>query len=60
MSDGLYTYMGSDDAAVSGNNGRPKNNLFESNIISNTDVGVKIKEADDNTFTSESKPSRQI
>lgn len=52
--DGLYTYEGSDSPDVSGNNGRPKNNVFESNIISNTNVGVKIKDGDDNTFTSES------
>eukprot|EP00903_Cladosiphon_okamuranus_P016037 g14807.t2 len=48
---GLYTYQGSDVPGVKGNNGRPKNNVFESNIISNTDVGVFIKEGDDNTFT---------
>lgn len=55
LSDGLYTYKGSDSPDVSGNNGRPKNNLFESNVISNTDVGVFIKQADDNTFNSESR-----
>ncbi len=38
---------------MSGNDGRPKNNVFDGNTISNTNVGVKIKEGDDNTFTSE-------
>lgn len=52
--DGLYTYMGSDEPYISGNDGRLKNNVFEGNTISNTDVGIKIKEADDNTFKSES------
>lgn len=45
--------MGSDEPAVSGNNGRPKNNVFDTNVISNTNVGTKIKDGDDNTFTSE-------
>jgi len=58
VQDGLYTYEGSDEPAVSGNDGRPKNNVFDGNTISNTDVGVKIKEGDDNTFTSESRESR--
>eukprot|EP00752_Nemacystus_decipiens_P008459 g7561.t1 len=48
---GLYTYQGSDSPDVSGNDGRPKNNVFDSNTISNTKVGVKIKEGDDNTFS---------
>lgn len=53
QTDGLYTYMGSDEPYVSGNDGRLKNNLFDGNTISNTEVGVKIKESDDTTFTSE-------
>ncbi|CAM9200699.1 unnamed protein product [Ectocarpus fasciculatus] len=48
---GLYTYQGSDDPYVSGNNGRVKDNSFDSNVISNTDVATKIKQGDDNSFT---------
>ncbi|CAM9595723.1 unnamed protein product [Ectocarpus sp. 4 AP-2014] len=48
---GLYTYQGSDDPDVSGNDGRVKDNSFDANIISNTDVATKIKEGDDNSFT---------
>ncbi|CAN0397213.1 unnamed protein product, partial [Hapterophycus canaliculatus] len=47
---GLYTYMGSDEPDVAGNTGRPNNNVFDGNTISNTDIGVKIKEGDDNVF----------
>lgn len=52
-SDGLYTYMGSDEPDVSDNDGRIKNNVYDGNTISNTNIGVKIKEADNNSFTSE-------
>ncbi|CAB1096849.1 MEP10 [Ectocarpus sp. CCAP 1310/34] len=48
---GLYTYQGSDDPDVSGNDGRVKDNSFDANTISNTDVAMKIKEGDDNSFT---------
>lgn len=53
MSDGLYTYMGSDDPDVPGNNGSPNGNVFSGNLISAVDIGVHIKEAEDNTFSSE-------
>lgn len=53
VQDGLYTYQGSDEPYVSGNDGRVKDNSFDGNIISNTDVATKIKEGDDNSFTSE-------
>ena len=51
---------GSDDPDVSGNDGRPKNNVFEGNTVSNTDVGTKIKEGDDNTFTGEFRTPRWL
>lgn len=51
--DGLYTYMGSDEPDVPGNDGRPNNNVFDSNTIADAEVGVRIKEGDSNTFTSE-------
>ncbi|CAM9753764.1 unnamed protein product, partial [Hapterophycus canaliculatus] len=50
---GLYTYMGSDEPYVVGSDGRPKNNIFDGNTISNTDIGVEQREGDDNTFKSE-------
>ncbi|CAM9999901.1 unnamed protein product, partial [Ascophyllum nodosum] len=51
---GLFTYRGSDAPDVS-LDGRPGENMFFDNTISNTETGVKIKEADntvitDNTF----------
>lgn len=52
-SDGFYTYMGSDDPDVPGNDGRPRNNVFDSNTINAVDVATKIKEGDGNVFTSE-------
>ncbi|CAM9604816.1 unnamed protein product [Ectocarpus sp. 12 AP-2014] len=48
---GLYTYQGSDAPDVSGNDGRVKDNSFDANTVSNTDVAMKIKEGDDNSFT---------
>lgn len=53
VQDGLYTYQGSDEPYVSGNNGRVKDNSFDNNVISNTDVATKIGDGDDNSFTSE-------
>ncbi|CAN0064999.1 unnamed protein product [Pylaiella littoralis] len=47
----FYTYQGSDSPDVSGNDGRPKNNLFNMNTVTDTDVGTLIKNADDNSFT---------
>ncbi|CAM9672153.1 unnamed protein product, partial [Discosporangium mesarthrocarpum] len=46
----LYTYFGSDGPDVADNDGRPKNNLFEGNIILNSPTGMKIKEGDSNVF----------
>lgn len=55
--DGLYTYQGSDTAYVPGNDGRPKNNVFEGNTVSNNDIGVKIKLGDGNAIIGEWIPS---
>ena len=52
--DGIYTYEGSDAPDVPGNNGYPKNNVFTNNIVSNVDVGVALKEGEDNEFIGES------
>ncbi|CAM9629201.1 unnamed protein product [Pylaiella littoralis] len=46
---GLYTYQGSDAPDVS--IGRPSRNTFMANLINKCDIGVKIKEGDDNVFT---------
>lgn len=51
---GFYTYEGSDEPDAS--DGRPSENIFEANIVSNTATGVKISQGDsneflDNTFT---------
>lgn len=46
---GLYTYEGSDEPYVS--DGRPSANVWENNIISNTEIGVKITSGDNNVFT---------
>ena len=58
--DGLYTYRGSDEPEVS-SDGRPGENSFYDNIISNTETGVKIKEGDNTIITgkTESKSYRQ-
>ena len=53
FSDGLYTYEGSDAPDVPGNNGSPKNNVFTNNEISGVDIGVHIKEGEDNEFVGE-------
>ncbi len=50
---GLYTYEGSDAPTDGVSNGRPSENLFDSNVISNTAGGVKFKYSDDLTVTSE-------
>ena len=56
VSDGLYTYVGSDPADESDDwDGRPQENVFTNNIISDTQNGAKIIDADDNVFTCESK-----
>lgn len=51
--------MGSDDPDVPGNDGRPKNNVFHSNTISNVEIGVHIKEGDDNSFTGEKRNRKE-
>lgn len=48
---GLYTYEGSDEPDVS--NGRPSDNVFDGNTVSNVKIGVQVKEGDDNVFKSE-------
>ena len=50
FADGLYTYQGSDDPEAS-SDGRPGENSFYDNTISNTETGVKIKEADNTVIT---------
>lgn len=55
--DGLYTYEGSDAPDVS--NGRPSNNMFTANTISDCDIGVKINEGDDNSFIGEKETTQQ-
>ncbi|CAM9969463.1 unnamed protein product, partial [Ascophyllum nodosum] len=47
---GLYTYQGS-DAPEASSDGRPGENNFYDNTISNTETGVKIKEADNTIIT---------
>lgn len=53
--DGLYTYEGSDAPEVS--NGRSSGNVFTSNTVEDCDIGVKVKEADENSFIGESVKS---
>lgn len=50
--DGVFTYEGSDSPYVS--DGRPSENVWDGNTISNTEIGVKITDADSNVFTGES------
>ena len=52
LADGLYTYQGS-DAPDASSDGRPSDNSFYGNTISNTGTGVKIAEADDTVITGE-------
>lgn len=52
LSDGLYTYKGS-DAPEETEDGRPGENKFVNNKILGTAVGVKIKEADNTEITGE-------
>ena len=54
FADGLYTYQGSDTPEAS-SDGRPSDNNFYDNIISNTETGVRIKEADDTVITGDEK-----
>lgn len=53
FSDGFYTYEGSDAADVPDNNGMPKNNVFTNNVVADVDIGVHIKEGEDNEFVGE-------
>ena len=48
----LYIYQGSDAPGAS-SDGRPSDNSFYGNTISNTGTGVKIAEADDTVITGE-------
>lgn len=52
VSDGMYTYKGS-DLPEQTEDGRPGENQFVDNNILNTEVGVKIKEADNTVITGE-------
>lgn len=45
---GFHTYEGSDDPWVS--DGRPSENVFTGNIVSNTPTGVNHKDGDSNEF----------
>lgn len=47
--------MGSDAPDESeGWDGRPRENVFNNNVVSDTENGVQINDADDNSFTCES------
>ncbi|CAM9458502.1 unnamed protein product, partial [Hapterophycus canaliculatus] len=48
---GLYTYMGSDAPDVPDSDGRPYENEFDGNTISDVSIGVHIKQGDNNVFT---------
>eukprot|EP00903_Cladosiphon_okamuranus_P006681 g6521.t1 len=53
---GLYTYEGSDEPTEGVSDGRPSDNTFDSNEITDTPVGVKFKSSDNlivsnNVFT---------
>ncbi len=50
---GLYTYQGSDPPTEGVSDGRPSDNHFDGNIISDTPGGVKFKYSDDIMVTSE-------
>lgn len=54
--DGFFTYMGS-DAPETTADGRPGENYFMDNEVLSTEMGVKIKEADNTVITGESIPS---
>lgn len=47
--------MGSDEPEAS-DDGRPSENVFADNVISNTPTGVKLKEGDNNVFTGKPPP----
>ena len=53
---GIHTYEGSDEPWAS--DGRPSENTFDNNIISNTEVGVNLRQGDSNVFTSERRKSQ--
>ncbi|CAN0056993.1 unnamed protein product [Pylaiella littoralis] len=53
---GLYTYQGSDPPTVGVSDGRPNVNVFDGNTVSDTKIGVKLKNSDNtavinNVFT---------
>ena len=50
---GFYTYEGSDPPDVS--DGRPSENVFTNNVVSNTPTGVKLNEGDANEFIGKEK-----
>ena len=52
FADGLFTYHGSDTPEVS-SDGRPSENFFYDNAISDTKTSVKIKEANKTVITGE-------
>ena len=52
--DGMYTYQGS-DAPEASSDGRPSDNSFYGNTISNTETGVKVKEGGNIIITGEIK-----
>lgn len=49
LADGLYHYEGSDEPDV--DTGRPHDNVFEDNVVSDTATGIKMKHVDDIAFT---------
>ena len=50
---GLYTYEGSDSPTTGVSNGRPSDNTFDNNQITNSDGGVKFQHSDNLVVTSE-------
>lgn len=53
---GMYTYKGTDDESddrSKDNDGRPFNNVFERNTVTDVAIGVQVKESDDIVFKSE-------
>ncbi len=45
---GLYLYQGSDIPATT--NGRPSNNIFRNNLVENYEVGIRLRDSDQNSF----------
>ena len=57
---GLYTYRGTDDEddeRSKDNDGRPFDNVFETNYVNDVDIGVQVKESDGIVFKSERQNS---